>query len=461
MPDQSTPDASYQHAVTAPGPALGVFLRSLPGLRTNPLKFIQDAANQYGDVVQFRVGGLNGFLLNHPAAIQHVLQDNNRNYSKDTIQYNALAVVTGNGLLTSDGDLWLHHRRLMQPAFHRQRIYSFGPLMTEAAARMLPGWQAAADLGQSVDIDQAMMRLALEILGKALMGVDLSSAAPALTAAVITVLDHVVGQVKSPPAVPNFIPTHANRRFRAAMHTLDQAVFEIIAAHQQKSPSGPDDLLSLMLQAGGGGSLPAMDARQLRDEVITILIAGHETVASALTWTCYLLSQNPAAAEKMELELKTVLKGHPPTVEDLPALEYTRRVFDETLRLYPPAWLITRKCLGEDRVKGYRIPAGSLIIIGVSAIHHHPAYWPDPDHFDPDRFTPEQTSDRPRYAYLPFGGGPRLCIGNSFALTEAPLILASIFQRFKLELVPGTVVETLPLVTLRPRFGLPMRICPL
>jgi cytochrome P450 len=326
--------------------------------------------------------------------------------------------------------------------------------MTEAAAKMLLDWQAAADAGRPVDIDQAMMRLALEILGKALMGVDLSRGAPALTAAVITVLDHIVGQVKSPPAVPNFIPTPANRRFRAALRTLDQAVFDIIAAHQRKGASGPEDLLSMMLQAG------EMNARQLRDEVITILIAGHETVASALTWACYLLSQNPAAAEKLDRELKTVLKGRPPTAEDLPALETTRRVFDETLRLYPPAWLITRKCLAEDRIGGWRIPAGSLVIIGVSAIHHHPAFWPDPDRFEPDRFLPEQTSARPRYAYLPFGGGPRLCIGNTFALTEAPLILAAIFQHFRLELAPGTVVETLPLVTLRPRFGLPMWICP-
>jgi cytochrome P450 len=227
----------------------------------------------------------------------------------------------------------------------------------------------------------------------------------------------------------------------------------MIAAHQQMGADAPDDLLSLLI-----GGQTVMSPRQLRDEVITILIAGHETVASALTWACYLLSQNPIAAERMKQELGTVLGRRFPCVDDLPALNYTRRIFDETLRLYPPAWLITRKALGEDRVAGYRVRAGSLVIIGVSAMHHHPTYWPDPDCFDPDRFTPENSAGRPRFAYLPFGGGPRLCIGNNFALAEAPLVLAAIFQRFGLKLAPGTLVEPLPLVTLRPANGMPMQV---
>ena len=439
--------------MSAPGPGLGDFLRSLNGLRANPLRYIEDATVRYGDVVEFRVGGLSGVLLNQPAAIQHVLLDNHQNYSKDTVQYSALAKVTGRGLLTSDGEAWLQHRRAMQPAFHRQRIHGFGPLMAEAARDMLAGWEGAADSGGPVDIDQAMMEVALEILGKALLGVDLRREAPALTQAVVTVLDHIVGQVKAPPGMPAFIPTPSNRRFQAALRSLDTAVDEMIAAHQKMGSDAPDDLLSLLI-----GGQPAMSPRQLRDEVITILIAGHETVASALTWACYLLSQNPGAVERMRRELADVLGGRFPGLDDLPALDYTRRVFDETLRLYPPAWLITRKAVVEDTVGGYRIRAGSLVIIGVSAMHHHPAFWPDPGRFDPERFTPENSAGRPRFAYLPFGGGPRLCIGNNFALAEAPLILAAIFQRYRLKLVPGAVVEPLPLVTLRPRFGLSMHL---
>jgi cytochrome P450 len=299
-----------------------------------------------------------------------------------------------------------------------------------------------------------MMRLALEILGKALLGVDLSRDAPELTQAVITVLDHIVAQVKSPPAMPEFIPTVSNRRFKAAMRTLDRAVLAIIESHSQDA----EDLLGLLMQAKDETGHAGMNSRQLRDEVITILIAGHETVASALTWACYLLSRNPDAARTLREELRRVLNGRPPEVEDLPALTYTRQVFDETLRLYPPAWMITRKCLSEDRVGGYRIPKNALVIIGVAAIHHNATYWPDPERFDPLRFAPEAAAGRPRYAYLPFGGGPRLCIGNNFALAEAPLILASIFQRYQLDLAPGAEVVAEALVTLRPRDGLPMRV---
>jgi cytochrome P450 len=444
----------------APGPDLRALLNRLPELRANPLKFIQQAINTYGDLVHFRLGGLHAFLVNHPDAIQHILQENNRSYTKDTLQYNALAAVTGKGLLTSDGETWLAHRRLMQPAFSRPRIYNFGPQMVAAAENMLDGWQAAAGNAQPLDVDQAMMRLALEILGKAVLGVDLEREAPALTEAVTIVLDHVVEQLKSPPAIPHFIPTRANRRYRSALGTLDQAVLEIIAAHRQEPHSTQGDLLDLMIQAGNTPGHPALNARQLRDEIVTILIAGHETVASALTWACFLLSQNPAAAARLRKELHQVLGGRRPEVADLPALTYTRRVFDEALRLYPPAWLITRKCVMADHIDGHAIPAGSLMVIGVAAVQRHPAFWPNPDCFDPDRFLPEQSAGRPHFAYLPFGGGPRLCIGNTFALTEAPLVLAAIYQRFRLELVPGTPVEALPLVTQRPSNGLPMLVYP-
>ncbi len=444
----------------APGPGLTSLLGSLPDLRANPLQFIQDAVDRYGDIVHFQLGGRHAFLINHPSFIQQVLQVKSHCYSKDTIQYRALSAVTGNGLLTSDGEEWLQHRRLMQPAFHRQRIESFGPLMTEAAGKMLPGWGEKAISGQPVDIDQAMMSLALEILGKALLGIDLSREAPNLTAAVLTVLDHIVMQVKSPPGIPTFIPTPANRRFKAAMQTLEQAVSEIIQIRQRSNEPTQRDLLSHMIQAGNGDADPAMSNRQLRDEVITFLIAGHETVASALTWACYLLSQNPQAAQRLGQELKAVLHGRTPTVDDLSALDFTRHVFDETLRLYPPAWLITRKCIQGDEIGGYSIPPGALIVIGVSAMHHHPGFWPEPDRFDPDRFTAVSLADRPRFAYLPFGGGPHQCIGKSFALAEAPLILATIYQRYRLELASTATVDVMPLVTLRPRGGLPMKIIP-
>lgn len=453
MPDRSI-DRPVLHPEPAPGPALSAFLRSLPALRSNPLQYIQQSLDDYGDFVHFRLAGLNAFLINRPESIQHVLQDNNSSYTKDTLQYNALSAITGEGLLTSDGDAWLAHRRLMQPAFSRQHMQGLSLPILAAVERVLNEWESYSSSGRPVDVDQAMLRLALEILGEALFGINLASEAPSLTEAVAVALDHIIRQVKSPPSIPAFIPTRANRRFRSAMRTLNRAVMEIITSHTQRQNSPPDDLLDMLIQAGPS----AMGADQLRDEMVTLLIAGHETVASGLTWACYLLSQNPLAAEKMSQEIRQVLNGLPPTVADLPALDYTRRVFDEALRLYPPAWMITRKCVQEDQIAGVRIPAGSLVVIGVSAIHRNPSYWPDPDRFDPDRFTSEQSAGRPRYAYLPFGGGPRLCIGKHFALTEAPLILAAIYQRYRLELPKNIVVESVPLVTQRPRHGLPMYV---
>lgn len=442
----------------APGPALLDLLRSLTVLRDNPLAFLQDAADRYGELVHFKIGPLNAFVLSNPEHIQYVLQENNRNYTKDTLQYNGLAEVTGRGLLTNDGDAWLQQRRRMQPAFHRQNLVKFGPIISEAAARMASDWQTACERGESLDVDKEMMELALEILGKALLGVDLRTEAPELTAAVLVALDHVVIKLRSPSIVPGFIPTARKRSFQQALRRLDQAVQEIIDAHRAKAapPNAKSSLLDAMLSAPEG--MPPMTDQQVRDELITILIAGHETVASALTWSCCLLSQNPQVEQRLHAELDRVLQGRPPRLEDLPALEVTRRVFDEALRLYPPAWLVTRKNIQEDIIGGVRIPAGSMVVVSLYTTHRNPAYWPDADKFDPDRFTPEAAANRPRYAYLPFGGGPRLCIGNHFALLEAPLILAAVYQRYHLELEAGHEVIVDPLVTLRPHGGLPMRV---
>ena len=444
-----------------PGPALRELLRMLPGLRNNPLQFLLDTANRYGDLAQFKIGNRYAFVLTGPEEIQYVLQENNRNYTKDTIQYNSLARVTGRGLLTSDGDLWLRQRRRMQPAFHRQKIASFGPLMAAAAASRMDAW-AALPGGNALDVDREMMELALEILGRALLGVDLRREAPALTSAVLVALDHIVLGLKSPSLLPGWVPTPRQRRFELAMRALDSAVQDIIRAHRARSGGEGSSLLDVMLRSTDDGE--GMSDQQLRDELITILIAGHETVASALTWACYLLAQNPTAEARLRQELRQALgEGdnlRPPSVDDLPALDYTRRVFDETLRLYPPAWLVTRKNVQDDTIRGARIPAGSLVVISIAGVQRSPACWNNPQQFDPDRFLPENSAGRHRYAYLPFGGGPRLCIGNTFALQEAPLVLAAIYQRYHLELVDPEAMIVDALVTQRPRGGLHMRVRP-
>jgi cytochrome P450 len=450
-------------STTFPGPTPLELLRSVPGILSNPLAYLQQSAHRYGDFVRFQAGPVTAVLINHPDAIKHVLVDNHRNYTKDTIQYNALSAVTGRGLLTSDGDFWFRQRRLMQPSFTRQHIQSFGGAVSTAVERMVARWQAEEENAGAnkngspavIDLDAEMMRTTLEIVGQALFSLDLSQEAPVLTRAVITCLDYIMYGARH-ITLPDSIPTPRSLRFKRALAALDRAVYEIIDWRRGAPPQG--DLLDMLLvhldETGANG----MTLKQLRDEVITLLIAGHETVASALTWACYLLSTHPPALQKLRTELATALNGRLPGVDDLPNLPYARMVFDEALRLYPPAWLITRKAAAEDTTEGFTIPAGALVIIGTSAMHHHPAYWPDPDAFDPERFTPERSEGRPRYAYLPFGGGPRLCIGNNFALMEAPLILAGIFQNFHLQIFPGHKVEPDPLVTIRPRGGLPVKI---
>ena len=438
-----------------PGPNPFYLLSRLPGLRDDTLKFLQESVKKYGDLFKLSIGPLNAFVLSNPAYIQHVLQDNNRNYSKDTFQYNGLSKVTGRGLLTSDGDLWFKQRRSMQPAFHRQRINNFGKLMVDATERRVNGWQ----VGETIDIDQEMMELALEILGKALLGVDLRTEAPQLTSAVLTALDHVVGSFKSPDILPDFINTPRKKKFSDAVQKLDNAVQEIIHHHREKFDGSVNakSLLDVILFSKDDHG-EVMTDQQVRDELITILIAGHETVASALTWSCYLLATNPTVEARMHQELDQVLAGRAPTFDDFEALDYTRRVFDEALRLYPPAWIVTRKAVNDDVIGDVKIPAGSLIVISLTNTHTHKDFWNQPDRFDPDRFLSENSKERPKYAYLPFGGGPRLCIGNYFALLEGPLVLASIYQKYRLQLLPNHKVTVDALVTLRPQNGLPMTV---
>lgn len=435
------------------GPTSLELLRSLPAIQSNPLEYLQRSASRYGDYVRFQAGPVTAVMLNHPEAIKHVLQDNHRNYTKDTIQYNALAAVAGRGLLTSDGEFWFRQRRLIQPGFSRQNIHNFGGAVSAAVERMAARWQPVAEHGGVLDLDAEMMRTTLEIVGQTMFSLDLSQEAQALTRAVITCLDHIMYGARH-VALPDYIPTPRNLRFKRALAALDRAVYAIIEQRRGAPPCG--DVLDLLIGRLDEPGENHMTLQQVRDEIITLLIAGHETVASALTWASYLVATHAPVVERLSAELEAVLAGRPAVVEDLPRLTYTRMIFDEALRLYPPAWLITRKAIAEDAVAGGAIPAGALVIIGTSAMHRHPAYWPDPDRFDPERFTVEREAERPRYAYLPFGGGPRLCIGSNFALMEAPLILAGIFQRYRLEALPGHKVEPDPLVTIRPRNGLPM-----
>jgi cytochrome P450 len=422
----------------------------------DPIDYLLASFRTFGDVVCTRAVPFRSLFLAHPDHIKHVLQDNARNYVKGIV-IAKLKVLIGEGLFTSEGDFWRRQRRLSQPAFHRDHLAGFAATMTETTAAMLDRWAARARTGTPFDVSAEMSGLTLGIVGRALFSRVLDAHADdvgqALTDALAIVNERAIRFLPS----PIWWPSATNRRLRRAIAVLDRVVYDIIET-RRRTATQPRDLLTMLLLARDEETGAGMTDRQLRDEVMTFLLAGHETTAVALTWTWYLLDRHPAVAERLRAEVAAALGTRTPTVDDLPRLGYARMVVEEAMRLYPPVWGFMRQAIDEDRVGGFTIPKRSVVTISPYVTHRHPSYWHDPEGFDPERFTPERIRSRPRFAYLPFSGGPRLCIGNEFALMEAQLVLAMTVQRYRLRLVPGTGVEAESRLTLRPRGGLPMTV---
>lgn len=405
----------------------------------NPVRFFLWLTQTYGDIVQYRSSMEPAYLINHPDYIQHVLLSNGQNYNKNTfLNKYLLESVAGQGLLTSENPLWRKQRHLIQPAFHRRNLPKFAGLMQAAANRSLNRLEGFAAEGRPLDMAKEMMRLTLDIVTQALFSYDISDKAEVVGEAMDTMV--TIGK-----------PRH--RKVREAIDTLDRIVYGMIDSRRRNPESGHDDLLAMLLNARYEDGT-AMDDRQIRDEVMTLLVAGHETTANSLSWAWYLLAQHPDVIHALETELDTVLGGRTPAVDDLPRLPYTERVIQEAMRLYPSAWSLSRRALGEDEIGGYYIPKDAIVAMSPYTMHRHPDYWSEPEKFDPERFAPEQVADRPRFAYFPFGGGARQCIGNHFAMMESMIIIPTIAQRFRLRLVPGHPVEEHALVTLRPRYGI-------
>jgi cytochrome P450 len=412
----------------------------------------------YGPLVQYRTGPWTWYQVNDPAGVQRVLQENNRNYSKGSLTQRFFAPIAGDGLFVAEGESWLSQRRLMQPGFHRRRVAGFGDLMIDATRAMLDRWQEAG-AGARLDVAVEMTTLTAEIVTAALFSTHVSDESRAIAGAITTLLDDVSFRFKTPFYPPPVVPTPRNRRQRRALRTLDRAMYGLIAERRRQT-TPKDDLLAMLLDARDADTGRGMSDKQLRDEVVTLFVAGHETTATALTWTLYLLSQNPDAERRLQAEVDSVLGGRALAAGDLPALPYTRMVIDESMRLYPPAWITSRQARGADVICGYPIPAGAFVQISPYAMHRNPAYWDEPTRFLPERFAPERAKARPPYAYFPFGGGPRICIGKGFALMEAALVLAAVAQQYRLRLAPGHRVEPETLLTLRPRGGMPMILEP-
>jgi cytochrome P450 len=443
--------------VAAPreAPGLRGWLSGWPLMR-EPLVFLEKMFRDYGNVARTRILNLRIYLIAHPEGIKHVLQDNHRNYRK-SFDYKILARLLGQGLVTSEGSLWLKQRRLMQPMFHRQKVAGFGALMTECTLEMLDRWRRRAQQQEAFDVAQEMMRLTLHIVGRALLSMDLTAQADVIGRN-MTIANEGFGDMGLSAFVP-WLPTPDNTRFRKAALALRKIVLDIIAECRR---DGRDhgDLLSMLLEVRDEETGEAMNDEQLRDEVLTLILAGHETTATALSWTWYLLSQNPDAERKLHAELDQVLGGRAPSVGDLPNLNYTAMVIDEAMRLYPPVWAIGREAIADDEIMGYRVSKGSNLLLSQWLAHHHPAFWDNPNCFEPERFLAERSAGRPRYAFFPFGGGPRMCIGNLFALTEAKIVLATVARKYRLRVLADHPIEPQPLVTLRPRHGVMVALEP-
>jgi cytochrome P450 len=452
-PLQRTAAPPHRAAPQPPGlPLLGNFVALQ---RKGQLQYNFDNWRQYGDIVRLQLGPYIAHTVAHPDYIRHVLIDKRQNYSRGR-GYEPLKLLTGLGLLTNEGESWQRQRRLIQPAFTPRAVPQYAGAIAESVDAMLARWAHSGARGAVLDANVEMLSLAFNIIGRTMFSLDLDAEARELVEAFTTAVPLVGARITAAVDIPLRVPTPANRRLVRAVRTLDRRIYGIMA---ERGKGGPrhDDLLDKLLAARDADNGAGMSPRQVRDEVMTVFFAGHETIAQTLTWAWYLLAQHLAAEEALHAELAP-LHGRPPTVADLPKLAYTRMVIEETMRLYPAVWAIPRGTIGDDEIGGYHIPAGSMMFPAPYLAHRHPDFWDNPERFDPTRFTPERVAARPAGAYLPFGAGPRGCIGHNYAMQEALLVLATVAQRYRLRLAPGHPVVPHSAITLSPKYGVRMTL---
>jgi cytochrome P450 len=435
-------------------PKQNFFFGSALIFRKAPLNFLIKTAEEFPLLSTFRFAHLPMVFLSHPETIKHVLQTNNKNYKKG-IEYEHLKPVLGEGLLTSEGDFWLRQRRLAQPAFHRDKIAHFSNQMVDCTNGILNGWKNK----KVVDVHSEMMHLALDIVGKTLLSTNVLDEANEVEKALSVSIEESYHRVQALVNLPLWLPVPRHLRYNKSRDSLDKIVAKIIN-DRRKSDQRYNDLLEMLMDVQDEDTGEKMSDKQLRDEIMTIFLAGHETTANALTWGLYLLSQNPEVEKKYFEEIDRVLGNRTPSLEDLRNLPYLTQIIHEILRLYPPAWILGRTALEDDIIEGQKIKKGNNIIISPYQMHRSKDFWENPNDFIPDRFTPEKMKDMHKFLYFPFGGGPRFCIGNNFALMEMQLIFAMIGQKYKLTLQTGFEVEPDPLITLRPKFGMKMNLSP-
>ena len=422
-------------------------------MQVNPLTVFMRARFELGEVVDLRLPYARVFAVASPKIIEQVLVTQAPKFSKQTRGYDQLRRVLGNGLLTSEGSFWLRQRRLAQPAFHREHLQGWGEAMVRATTDLVTTLQPRIDSGEKFDALKVMMNLTMRIVGETLLSADVSSDHDTVTGSLTNGLEAIQHRLTHPFSLPEWVPTKHNREFALASSALNKVVFGIIA-ERRRGGGSKDDLLALLMNAVDLDTNERMNDEQLRDEVMTIFLAGHETTAVLLSWTLYLLSKHPGVERKVRAELTSVLGAREPTTDDVPKLSYLARVIKEVLRLYPPAWILGRRATEDVTVDGWQFQKRSVLMFSSYVLHRLPEVFTNPEGFDPDRWLDEERL--PRGAYIPFSIGARKCIGDSFAQLEASLVLATLLPRVSFALVPGQHIEPEPMITIRPKGGVQM-----
>jgi cytochrome P450 len=445
-------------ASVAPGPRGGLVMGNLKEYKRDPIGMLLRLRLEYGDIVRNRLGPFVTHALAHPDHIKYVLQTNASNYVRGRF-YERFKLFFGYGLLTTDGDFWLRHRHIAQPLFHKRQVDTLSEMITAPVSEMLERWYGYAEARQPIDVVPEMMRLSLRVLGKAIFNLDIARHADKVGPAVRLGLEAMMPQGNLNDFIPFWVPTPLNWRIRRARRVLHDIIDQVIEDHRTGRSEG-GDLISLLLSAKDPETGAALHQQEVRDEVMTVFLAGHETTGSGLAWCLYALSKHPDVMRRLRAELGQVLGERAPGAADVQRLPYLSMVVDESLRMYPPIWGYTRDAIEDDEVGGYRIPAGSSIFVSPYVTHRHPEFWENPEAFDPERFAAENAGARPRFAYFPFGGGPRQCIGIHMAKLQMQLAIGAIVQRFDLHAVPGHTVKYGALVSLRPANGILLSLHP-
>lgn len=438
-----------------PGPSRAAALRMLLVMSRDRLGMMTAAAEQYGDASRLPVGHKALYFFNHPDFAKHILADNSANYEKGIGLVHARRAL-GDGLLTSEGELWRKQRKVIQPAFQSKRIAAQIGAIADEAARLVERLRRSAHRGP-VNIVTELTGLTLGVLGRTLLDADLGQF-ETLGESFTAVQDQAMFELATLSAVPMWIPLAQQMRFRRARAELQAIVDELVARRRRELSDARDDVLSRLIVSADAEPDARVGQQRLRDELVTLLLAGHETTASTLGWTLHLVDRHPQVRERLHAEAVQVLGDGRPVYEDLHRLRYTTMVVQEAMRLFPPVWLLPRRALHADEIGPYRVPAGADVVVSPYTMHRHPRFWHRPEQFDPDRFAPGSTSDRPRYAYIPFGAGPRVCVGSSLGMMEAVVVLAMLARELRLVRVPTHPVVAEPMLSLRIRNGLPMTV---